>query len=86
MNNKEQKENFERENDLLSLLPKKVRESSELTKNAKLVLADIILLCGTDYASENGCCYRSNEDLMKDSHTKSRETLYTWLAKICEMN
>lgn len=79
-------EKFEGENDLLNLLPKKVRESSELTKSAKLVLADIIHLCGTDYANENGCCYRTNEDLMKDTHIKSRETLSTCLAKLCTMN
>ena len=79
-------EKFEGENDLLSLLPKKVRESSELNKSAKLVLADIILLCGTDYANENGCCYRTNEDLMKDTHIKSRSTLSVCLTKLCEMN
>ena len=76
-------EKFEGQNDLLSLLPKKVRESSELTKNAKLVLADLILLCGTDYANENGCCYRSNEDLMKDTHIKSHNTLSSCLTKLC---
>lgn len=79
-------EKFEGQNDLLNLLPKKVIESSELSKSAKLVLADIIFLCGTNYANENGCCYRSNEDLMKDTHIKSRETLSTCLAKLCTMN
>lgn len=83
MNNKEK---FEGENDLLSLLPKKVRESSELTKNAKLVLADIIRLSRTDYANEYGCCYRSNEDLMKDTHIGSHHTISSSIVKLCEMN
>ena len=80
MNNKEK---FEGENDLLNLLPKKVRESSELTNNAKLVLADIIFLCGTDYANEYGCCYRTNKDLMKDTNIGSHHTLSSCLTKLC---
>lgn len=65
---KEQKE-------LLALLPKELRERKDLTDTAKLVLADIILWYGTDYADKNGEVYRTNEDLMKDTGVKSNNSI-----------
>ena len=44
----------------------KKEQLKSLTQSAKIVLGDIILLSGTDFAKENGYCYRTNLDLVKD--------------------
>lgn len=65
----------ERKKELLALLPIEVKQSKELTTNAKLILANIIQLFGTDYAKENKSCYRTNKQMMSDTQIKSENTI-----------
>lgn len=65
----------ERKKELLALLPIEVKQSKELTTNAKLILANIIQLFGTDYAKENKLCYRTNKQMMSDTQIKSENTI-----------
>lgn len=65
----------ERKKELLALLPIEVKLSNELTTNAKLILANIIQLFGTDYAKENKSCYRTNKQMMSDTQIKSENTI-----------
>ncbi len=65
----------ERKKELLALLPIEVKQSKELTTNAKLILANIIQLYGTDYAKENKSCYRTNKQMMSDTQIKSENTV-----------
>ena len=65
----------ERKKELLALLPIAVKQSKELTTNAKLILANIIQLYGTDYAKENKSCYRTNKQMMSDTQIKSENTV-----------
>lgn len=65
----------ERKTELLALLPIEVKQSKELTTNAKLILANIIQLYGTDYAKENKSCYRTNKQMMSDTQIKSENTI-----------
>ena len=65
----------ERKTELLALLPIEVKRSKELTTNAKLILANIIQLYGTDYAKENKSCYRTNKQMMSDTQIKSENTI-----------
>jgi hypothetical protein len=65
----------ERKKELLALLPIEVKQSKELTTNAKLILANIIQLYGTDYAKDNKSCYRTNKQMMSDTQIKSENTI-----------
>lgn len=65
----------ERKKELLAILPIEVKQSKELTTNAKLILANIIQLYGTDYAKENKSCYRTNKQMMSDTQIKSENTI-----------
>ncbi|KWW32514.1 MAG: hypothetical protein F083_2652 [bacterium F083] len=65
----------ERKKELLALLPIEVKQSKELTTNAKLILGNIIQLYGTDYARENKSCYRTNKQMMSDTQIRSENTI-----------
>lgn len=65
----------ERRMELLALLPTGVQKSKELTKSAKLILANIIQWHGTDYAKENKSCYRTNKEMMEDTGIKSENSI-----------
>ena len=58
--------------ELVALLP---QELPAMTDGAKLVLANIILWYGTEYAKENGCIFRTNQDMMKDCEIGSENTI-----------
>ena len=58
--------------ELVALLP---QELPAMTDGAKLVLANIILWYGTEYAKENGCIFRTNQDMMKDCEIGSESTI-----------
>ena len=76
--NDEQKE-------VLALLPQNVKESNELTDAAKLVLANLILWNGTDYAINEGYMYRTNKDMMKDTGIKSEMTIIAAVNKLVQL-
>lgn len=65
--------------ELVALLPDGL---PKMTESAKLVLANIILLYGRDFAKENGYAFRSYEDMMKDTGIKSRTTIRNAYRKI----
>ena len=65
--------------ELVALLPDGL---PKMTESAKLVLANIILLYGRDFAKENGYTFRSYEDMMKDTGIKSRTTIRNAYRKI----
>ena len=56
-----------RKNDLLTLLPIKVKESKELTINHKLVLAYLIEFNNIDKAKDNGYIYRTNDVISQET-------------------
>lgn len=58
--------------ELVALLPQGL---PAMTDGAKLVLANIILWYGTEYAKENGCIFRTNQDMMKDCEIGSENTI-----------
>lgn len=61
--------------ELIALLPKEVRGDKDLTDSAKLVLGDLILWWGIDFAADNGYIFRTNEDIMKDTGLGSNNTI-----------
>ena len=71
-----------KDNELVALLPKHLRESNELKGAAKLILGDLLFLYGRDFAKENGFVFRTNQDLMNDTGIKNRSTLIKALAKL----
>lgn len=62
----------ENQTELLALLPQGL---PTLTDGAKLILGQIIMLYGTDFAQANGYVYRSTTDMMKDTEISSKTTL-----------
>lgn len=66
----------ETQKNLIALLPAH-EIIDKLTDSAKLVLAQIDLLHGTDFAIENGYVYTTNERLCKDTGVKARQTIIT---------
>lgn len=71
-----------KDNGLVALLPKHLRESNELKGAEKLILGGLMLLNNRDFAKENGFIFRTNQDLMKDTGIKSEGTLIKALAKL----
>lgn len=71
-----------KDNELVSLLPKHLRESSELKSAAKLILGDLMFLNNREFAKENGFVFRTNQDLMKDTGIKGESTVIKALAKL----
>ncbi len=70
-----------KDNELVALLPKHLRES-KLTGAAKLILGDLLFLYGRDFAKENGFVFRTNQDLMNDTGIKCGNTLIKTLRKL----
>lgn len=64
--------------ELLTLLPDKL---PTLSQAAQLILANIILKYGTDYAKEYGQIYRTNEDMAQDTGL-SKQTVITSVRKL----
>ena len=62
----------ENQRELIALLPQGL---PTLTDGAKLVLGQIIMLYGTEFAQTNGYVYRSTTDMMKDTEISSKTTL-----------
>lgn len=71
-----------KDNELVALLPKHLRESSELKSAAKLILGDLMFLNNRDFAKENGFVFRTNQDLMNDTGIKGESTVIKALAKL----
>ena len=71
-----------KDNGLVALLPKHLRESSELKSAAKLILGDLMFLNNRDFAKENDFVFRTNQDLMKDTGIKGESTVIKALAKL----
>lgn len=71
-----------KDNGLVALLPKHLRESNELKSAAKLILGDLMFLNNRDFAKENGFVFRTNQDLMNDTGIKGESTLIKALAKL----
>lgn len=67
--------------ELLSLIPESMKKL-KLNNSAKLILADIILWYGTEYAKNNGFMYRTNKDLMNDTGLKSEHTVIVAVNKL----
>ena len=53
----------EKQTELIALLPQGLPAMSD---GCKIVLANIVLWYGTEYAKENGVMYRTNQDMMND--------------------
>lgn len=66
----------ETQKNLIALLPAH-EIINKLTDSAKLVLAQIDLLHGTDFAMENGYVFTTNEQLCKDTGIRARQTVIT---------
>ena len=71
-----------KDNELVALLPKHLRESNELKGAEKLILGDLLFLYGRDFAKENGFVFRTNQDLMNDTGIKCEGTLIKALRKL----
>ena len=61
--------------EVLALLPQDVKESNELKDAAKLILANLMLLNGTDFAKNEGYLFRTNQALKEDTGIKSEKTI-----------
>lgn len=70
--------------EVLALLPKNVRESNELTDAPKLILANLMLLNGTDFAKDNGYIFRTNLALKEDTGIKSEKTIIAAVNKLID--
>ena len=71
--------------EVLALLPKYVKESNELTDAAKLILANLMLLNGTDFAKNEGYLFRTNQALKEDTGIKSEKTIIAAVNKLIEL-
>lgn len=71
--------------EVLALLPQDVRESNELTDAAKLILANLMLLNGTDFAKNEGYLFRTNQALKEDTGIKSEKTIIAAVNKLIEL-
>ena len=71
-----------KDNELVALLPKRLRESNELKGAAKLILGDLMFLNNRDFAKDNGFVFRTNQDLMNDTGIKGESTVIKALAKL----
>lgn len=61
--------------ELLTILPKTLKNSKELSDSSKLVLSNIIFLYGIEKAQKNGFVYRTNTKMMEETGIKSEHTL-----------
>ncbi len=66
------------QNELLALIPKGL---PTMTRAEQLVLANIILQYGTEFASEHGFIYRTNEDMAHDTEL-TKQTVITAVRKL----
>ena len=71
--------------EVLALLPQYVKESNELTDAAKLILANLMLLNGTDFAKNEGYLFRTNQALKEDTGIKSEKTIIAAVNKLIEL-
>ena len=71
--------------EVLALLPQDVKESNELTDAAKLILANLMLLNGTDFAKNEGYLFRTNQALKEDTGIKSEKTIIAAVNKLIEL-
>ena len=71
--------------EVLALLPQDVKESNELTDAAKLILANLMLLNGTDFAKNEGYLFRTNKALKEDTGIKSEKTIIAAVNKLIEL-
>lgn len=71
--------------EVLALLPTEVKESNELTDAAKLILANLMLLNGTDFAKNEGYLFRTNQALKEDTGIKSEKTIIAAVNKLIEL-
>ena len=71
--------------EVLALLPHDVKESNELTDAAKLILANLMLLNGTDFAKNEGYLFRTNQALKEDTGIKSEKTIIAAVNKLIEL-
>ena len=67
----------ESQKELIALAEVTIKKENlkSLTQSAKIVLGDIILLSGTDFAKNNGYCYRTNLDLVKDCELNEKTVI-----------
>ena len=70
--------------EVLELLPTNVKETNELTDAAKLILANLMYLNGTDFAKNEGYLFRTNQALMQDTGIKSEKTIIAAVNKLIE--
>ena len=70
--------------EVLELLPTNVKETNELTDAAKLILANLMYLNGTDFAKNEGYLFRTNQALMQDTGIKSEKTIIVAVNKLIE--
>ena len=71
--------------EVLALLPTNVKETNELTDAAKLILANLMYLNGTDFAKNEGYLFRTNQALMQDTGIKSEKTIIAAVNKLIEL-
>ena len=71
--------------EVLALLPQGVKESNELTDAAKLILANLMFLNGTDFAKNEGYLFRTNQALKEDTGIKSEKTIIAAVNKLIEL-
>ena len=76
----------EEQKELLAVLPQGVEIINKLTKSQKLVLAQIVLMYGMDYAADNNYVFRDNEKLMEDTGIKSNKTIITSVRVLQDLN
>ena len=67
----------EEQKELLAVLPQGVEIINKLTKSQKLVLAQIVLMYGMDYAADNDYVFVTNQKLMEETEIKSEKTIIT---------
>ena len=65
----------DRQENLLGLLPKKLKNTKDLKTSSKILLSYIIELYGMDFAKVNGYVYRTNTEILKDTEIKQKRTL-----------
>lgn len=78
------KNNVDRK-ELLALLPKNIKNSKDLSKNTKMVIAQLIFMNGSEFVKDNGYFFATNDKLSSELGI-SKPTLNNIMRLLVDMN
>lgn len=71
--------------ELLALLPKNIKNSKDLSKNTKMVIAQLIFMNGSEFVKDNGYFFATNDKLSSELGI-SKPTLNNIMRLLVDMN